>query len=165
MLMSISLANWNVLSVYLIISLRMPSSPQAFLGLSCSLFKVIGESSEFWSLIVDSKGCILSCSLFKVIGESSGFWSLIVDSKGCILSCSSFKVIGESSGFWSLIVDSKGCISLAAHSSLSISLSPSAVAHWPAHTPRNAQRQTHIPGGEEWLQLWSVFGRREGWVV
>ena len=33
MLKSFSMANWNLLSVYFIISLRIPSTPQAFFGL------------------------------------------------------------------------------------------------------------------------------------
>ena len=41
MLKSLSIANWNLLSVYFIISCRIPSTPQAFLS---------------W------RGCILSCS-------------------------------------------------------------------------------------------------------
>ena len=61
MLKSFGIANWNMLSAYLIISLRIPSTPQAFLGwrvfiLSCDTLKVIGEFSGFWSsLIVYSK--------------------------------------------------------------------------------------------------------------
>ena len=52
MLKSFSIANWNLLFVYFIISLRISSTPQAFLGwrvfiLSCNSFKVIGESSVF----------------------------------------------------------------------------------------------------------------------
>jgi hypothetical protein len=52
MVKSFSIAYWNLWSVYFIISFRLPSTPQAFLG---------------WRV------CILSCSSFKVIGESSGF--------------------------------------------------------------------------------------------
>ena len=53
MLKSLSIANWNLWSVYFIISFMIPSNPQAILG---------------W------RACILSCSSFNIIGESSGFW-------------------------------------------------------------------------------------------
>ena len=48
-------ANWNLWSVYLIISFRKPSTPQAFL---C------------W------RACILSCSSFNVIENPMGSGSL-----------------------------------------------------------------------------------------
>ena len=38
MLKSLSIANWNMWSVYLIISLRIPSTPQAFLGWRVCIF-------------------------------------------------------------------------------------------------------------------------------
>ena len=57
MLKSFSIANWNLLSVYFIIPLRIPTTPQAFLG---------------WRV------CVLSCSSFHVIGESRGFWEALI---------------------------------------------------------------------------------------
>uniref|UniRef100_A0A4W5KP45 Regulator of G protein signaling 19 n=1 Tax=Hucho hucho TaxID=62062 RepID=A0A4W5KP45_9TELE len=67
MLKSLSIAKWNLWSVYLIISLRIPSTPQAFLGwrvciLSCSSLSFTHKQVYTLSLSLSLSLSLIYCS-------------------------------------------------------------------------------------------------------